>query len=468
MILRNGTRVLLVLTLTFLISNISVGIAYQPVTSFGEVGPAAVSEGKVAPNFTIFDFYDDSLEYNLHNFFDDQVVMLDLMAAWCGPCRDAMPEIKQLHSYFDHTGKFEVFSIGIDQDEPRDDLDWFYNTYGIEWPFARDIEGALETGGSVWSQYGTGYIPTMYLLVDGIVIYQEIGFAGFDPIKEIIAPYMVEDTVAPIANSLTLETTEPLSIDNRKLEFSANITEETFLSDIELRFDLGGTTKTVLVPYKENGIYSIDVEFTIDELYNLDLTEITYELHAEDFWNNKAEVLSGTVEYENILDTTAPTYSISSVSEYMVGSEQRKIIKFTVTDDYRLTNLTVFENRAADNRIAHEFEIASFSSTYQLKLNYPDDMDVSGITFDIWAMDWVDNVMEDDVNLTLTNPDVASETSDVVNSTSSELDTVDDTTEVLSDTTSEEDTTEEPSDGFSIILGFMALIVTPFILRKRK
>ena len=123
----------------------------------------SVSIGSPAPDFTLYDFHNASLMYNMSTFAG-KVVLLDMMASWCGPCQESRPEMINLYKAFESTGEFDILSIGIDKSEPDSDLEWFHETFGMIWKFSRDYYGAMPNNESVWSNYGTGYIPTYYLI----------------------------------------------------------------------------------------------------------------------------------------------------------------------------------------------------------------------------------------------------------------------------------------------------------------
>lgn len=139
------------------------------------IGSNALSEGQDTIPFKIPNFFDYDEYFMLENF-TGKLLMLDLMAAWCGPCNDAMPEMKELYQAYNDTGLFDILTIAIDKDEPRADLVAFHAQHDPTWPMAWDLDQTF------WANYYTTGIPTYYLIsTDGQTIeFMDIGWAGYD------------------------------------------------------------------------------------------------------------------------------------------------------------------------------------------------------------------------------------------------------------------------------------------------
>lgn len=140
-----------------------------------EFGVNEILGGEAAINFKIPNFFNYDEYFMLENF-TGKLLMLDLMAAWCGPCNDAMPEMKQLYDVYGGSGAFEILSISVDANEPRADLESFHTRHDIAWSMAWDLDQDFN------ADYGSGFIPTYYLIsADGLIVeFMEIGWAGFD------------------------------------------------------------------------------------------------------------------------------------------------------------------------------------------------------------------------------------------------------------------------------------------------
>ena len=103
-----------------------------------------------------------------------KVVLLDFWATWCGPCREAIPELKDLARKYP-PDRLSIVSINVDDEE--DVARHFVTKNGMTWTQCHDTEGALQR------LFGVNAFPT-YLVIDGEgVIRQEI--RGTDPHRTI-------------------------------------------------------------------------------------------------------------------------------------------------------------------------------------------------------------------------------------------------------------------------------------------
>jgi len=77
---------------------------------------AASSSGPAA-NFTLKSAEGDNIRLSEYR---GQVVLLNFWASWCGPCRQEMPELDQLHQRYEGLG-FTVFGVNVEQDRKMAD-----------------------------------------------------------------------------------------------------------------------------------------------------------------------------------------------------------------------------------------------------------------------------------------------------------------------------------------------------------
>jgi len=112
--------------------------------------------------------------------FRGKVILLDFWASWCGPCRNAVPDLKRLQAVYGGAD-FVVISISEDDDEST----WhaFVSRHNMTWPQRLDSDGSFQ------SQFGVNALPT-YVLVgrDGTVLQKFVGEAPAESIVERIGP----------------------------------------------------------------------------------------------------------------------------------------------------------------------------------------------------------------------------------------------------------------------------------------
>jgi thiol-disulfide isomerase/thioredoxin len=109
-----------------------------------------------------------------------KVTLLDFWATWCGPCRHALPGLKQLQAVYG-ADKVEVISISEDEDEGT----WqsFVTQNQMNWTQRIDLDHQM------MRQYGASALPT-YVLIgkDGNVVQQYVGDDPGEPILERMGP----------------------------------------------------------------------------------------------------------------------------------------------------------------------------------------------------------------------------------------------------------------------------------------
>jgi thiol-disulfide isomerase/thioredoxin len=109
-----------------------------------------------------------------------KVVLLDFWATWCGPCRQALPKLRQLQAVYG-SEEFAVISVSEDDDEQV----WrtFTGDHQMTWRQSFDGNGAKA------SQYGVQALPTYILLGrDGNIVGHYEGESPGVSIVERIGP----------------------------------------------------------------------------------------------------------------------------------------------------------------------------------------------------------------------------------------------------------------------------------------
>jgi thiol-disulfide isomerase/thioredoxin len=111
-----------------------------------------------------------------------KVVLLDFWASWCGPCRQSVPDLKQLQKAYG-SDQLEVISVNEDKDEnarrnfaAQNQMNW---------------EQRFDSDGEMSQQYGVHAFPTFILTDDRGKVLQR--FEGEDPSQTLanrMGPYL--------------------------------------------------------------------------------------------------------------------------------------------------------------------------------------------------------------------------------------------------------------------------------------
>jgi thiol-disulfide isomerase/thioredoxin len=112
--------------------------------------------------------------------FRGKVILLDFWASWCGPCRNALPNLKRLQAVY---GGADFFVISISEDDDESAWHAFVSSHNMTWP------QRLDSDGSIQSQFGVHALPTYVLISrDGTVLQKFVGEAPAESIVERIGP----------------------------------------------------------------------------------------------------------------------------------------------------------------------------------------------------------------------------------------------------------------------------------------
>jgi len=109
-----------------------------------------------------------------------KVVLIDFWATWCGPCRAALPHVRDIAKKF--AGQpLVVLSISLDRDERK----WkeFVAKNEMTWP--QYLDGGF--GGPVANMFGVRAIPHTFTIdADGVLQEEHIGDASEGKLKKLV------------------------------------------------------------------------------------------------------------------------------------------------------------------------------------------------------------------------------------------------------------------------------------------
>lgn len=128
---------------------------------------ASAPTGREAPDFSIKTATGVKKVSDLRG----KVVLIDLWATWCGPCRMSIPGIQRLYEKHKDAG-FEVLGIAMERDAEGAAIPAFVEEMGMTYPVG------IPTSVDVMGDYARSPIPLM-MLVDrgGLVTWKQEGFS---------------------------------------------------------------------------------------------------------------------------------------------------------------------------------------------------------------------------------------------------------------------------------------------------
>lgn len=105
------------------------------------------------------------------NSFKGKYLLVDFWASWCGPCRKAIPSIKELYSQYKAKG-FEVLSVSVDTDNAA----WRKAMADENMPWTQVLSPNKE---KTLHEFMIVGIPTLYLINrEGAIIEKYTGFSA--------------------------------------------------------------------------------------------------------------------------------------------------------------------------------------------------------------------------------------------------------------------------------------------------
>jgi peroxiredoxin len=119
----------------------------------------------VAPDFTLKTTKGDNVRLSEHK---GEVILLNFWASWCGPCRQEMPLLGQLHERYSKLG-FSVVGVNVDKDSSL--ANKLLKDIPVSFPVL------LDNTGTVSASYNVSAMPTTVLIDrDGNMRYLHKGY----------------------------------------------------------------------------------------------------------------------------------------------------------------------------------------------------------------------------------------------------------------------------------------------------
>lgn len=156
-------------------------------TLYKRINEVGVNRGMIAPDFTLTLWGTD--EKVALSSYRGQIVVLNLWASWCPPCRDEMPDLNQFYNDYKDKG---VTVLGVNMLMSEANLtvvDDFMKEYEITFPNVIDESiGVTNQRGLVQSKlYNATTIPRTYIIdQEGHIFVAHNGIISYELVEDLV------------------------------------------------------------------------------------------------------------------------------------------------------------------------------------------------------------------------------------------------------------------------------------------
>lgn len=144
-----------------LVAGIVAAVAYG-ATHYLRKELFPVELGSKAPDFTAYTLEPVPRQKTLDDY-RGQVLMINVWATWCLPCRVEMPSIEALHRDYGPKG-LKIVAVSIDDPGTDSTIVAFAKQYGLTFEILHDPKGAITDAYDI-----TGYPETFIVGKDGVI-----------------------------------------------------------------------------------------------------------------------------------------------------------------------------------------------------------------------------------------------------------------------------------------------------------
>ena len=125
-----------------------------------------VEVGLPAPAYTTVSLDGDSVSLAQQR---GKVVLLNIWATWCHPCRDEIPELRAIHGRYRDRG-LELVGVSVDTDGTDETIRTFMKDFQMTFPIWRDPDERIST------QFLAVGVPATFLIdKEGILRWRKTG-----------------------------------------------------------------------------------------------------------------------------------------------------------------------------------------------------------------------------------------------------------------------------------------------------
>lgn len=220
--------------------------------------------GQEAPDFALP--LTDGSEAKLSEILEDkEVVVLNVFASWCIPCKEEFPEME--NAYRKYRDKMEIIAVTGDPDDTMDTMIEYKEDHGLSFPVGVKNESieSLKVGG----------FPTTYIIDrNGKIVYsQASAFRSGEDFEKIVTALMGDDYEGKQIALYTFLVADKKkgSVPGMKIRLYSDTVDETLTTDEEGK----------VVYYTEDAHDGLKVELVdLPEGYTSNVDDITVGLDS--------------------------------------------------------------------------------------------------------------------------------------------------------------------------------------------
>jgi cytochrome c biogenesis protein CcmG, thiol:disulfide interchange protein DsbE len=181
---------------------VALGVGLWAATHFlgDELFPVAV--GSEAPPFTAATLDAQPKPRTLADY-KGQVVLVNVWATWCGPCRHEMPSMQALYEDFAPRG-FKIAAVSIDDAGTEQRVREFAQEFGLTFDILHDPSGSIQ------QIYQTTGVPENFLIgADGVIRKKAYAQDWNSEANRTLIARLLDEAGAPPAASATPKPSAP-------------------------------------------------------------------------------------------------------------------------------------------------------------------------------------------------------------------------------------------------------------------
>jgi cytochrome c biogenesis protein CcmG, thiol:disulfide interchange protein DsbE len=161
-----------------------------------------VTVGKRAPAFAAKTLDARPAERSLADY-KGQVVLVNVWATWCAPCRHEMPSMEAMYKDFAPRG-FKIVAVSVDNAGDEQKVRDFAKAFGITFDVLHDPTGAIQ------QTYMTTGVPENFLVgADGVIRKKSYVQDWNSETNRALIARLLDEAGAPPAASATIKPTTP-------------------------------------------------------------------------------------------------------------------------------------------------------------------------------------------------------------------------------------------------------------------